>query len=103
MLLNQFFDTADAKELSFTVRGFGDSVRMKHENVAGLQRDSPLVVSHVIINSQRKSRQLDFAATIIFVQQRLRLPGIGNAQFLTAFLPRREACSHEAPFDAPLA
>src|SRR6266568_6524670 len=92
---------ADAEKLALAVAGFGDAVGMKHENVAWLERDSPLVVGHVFINSQWKARQFDFPTTVVFVQERLRLPGIGDAQLLTALLPRCETRGHEPPLDAP--
>src|ERR1051325_1500734 len=76
---------------------------MKYQNVARIQSYSPFVVGHVFENAQWKSSQFDFAAAIVLVKQRLRLAGVCDAQFLPAFLPRREAGGHEPPFDASFA
>src|SRR5215472_16979644 len=103
MLFYEFLKPADAEELALAVGGFPDAVGMKHENIARLQRDSPLVVGHVFVDSQRKARQFDFAAPVVLVKKWLRLSGIRNTQFLAALLPCREARSHEPPLDAPFA
>src|SRR5262245_11002502 len=76
---------------------------MENHNVAWFKRDAPFVVACFLKNAERKSSQLDFAAAPILIEQRLRLPGIGNTEFAAAFLPRRKARSHETAFDAPLA
>jgi len=77
-------------------------VGMEHQNVSGLERDSPFVVGDILKNAQRKSVSSIFPQRPSFVQQWLRLPGVCDAQFLPALLPGGETCGHEPAFDAAL-
>ena len=88
--------------MAFAIRRLGDAVGVKHENVSGIESNSPLVVSDLFKNAQWKSRQFDFSAAPFLVQQGLRLAGIRHAQFLTALLPGCETCGHKPAFDAAL-
>src|ERR1700741_2233291 len=103
MPLNQFSQPLVAEELPFAVHGLGYSVRMEDDDVAGVQRDAPFVVTGLLKNAQRKSGQLDLSAAGVLIKERLRLTGIGHAEFAPSFLPRREASGHEAAFNAPFA
>src|ERR1700722_16859770 len=103
MLLDKLAQTFVAEELAFTVVRFGDAVGVKHQDVATFESDTPLVVRDIFENSQRESRQLDAITTAIFVKHGLRLAGIGDAEFLAAFLPNGETRGHESPFDTAFA
>ena len=76
---------------------------MEHQDIAGIEVQRPLLVGHVIVDSERKADQLQLFATAAFEQQRLRLPGIGDAQFARGLAPGGEAESQEAALDAALA
>src|SRR5580693_7209030 len=103
MLFDDFAQTLHPEKLSLAVCGFRDSVGMKHENIAGFERNAPLIIGDVFKNPEWKTSELDFAATAILIKQRLRLSGIGDAQLASAFLPSCKTRRHEAAFDAPLA
>src|SRR5260370_22962866 len=65
--------------------------------------EATLVVGDVVVDAQRKPLQLDFVAAAAFPEQRLRLPGVGDAQLPPALLPGGKAEGHEAALDAALA
>ena len=73
---------------------------MEHKDVAAFESDAPLVVLHFFKDAERKAGEFDAIAAAIFVKQRLRLAGVGDAKFLAAFLPGCETGSHETAFDA---
>src|SRR5579864_2286952 len=98
--LDQFSQPFVAEELALAVHGFGDSVGMEDDDIAGVQRDTPFVVAGLLKNAQRKAGQLNFSAAAVLIKQRLRLAGIGHAEFAPSFLPSRETSRHEAAFDA---
>src|SRR5579872_4258415 len=102
MLFDDLAQTLHPEKLSLAVCGFSDSVGMEHENIAGFERDAPLIIGDVFKNPEWKSSELDLAATAILIKQRLRLSGIGDAQLASALLPRCKTRRHEAAFDAPL-
>src|SRR6266436_2790767 len=102
VLLNQLHKPGSTEELAFTVRSLRDSVRMKYKNISGLQCHSPFFIGHFFENAERKTRQFNFAAAPIFVEQGLRLPGVCHSKLLAAFLPGRKTRRHESPFNAPL-
>ena len=56
MLFDQTLQTGGAEELAFVIRRFGQAIGMEHQNVSGLERDSPLVISDFLKNAQGKSR-----------------------------------------------
>src|SRR5215469_12013923 len=55
VLFNQLLEPADTEELTLAIGGFGDAVRMKHQNVSRFKRDTPFVVAYIFINSQWKT------------------------------------------------
>src|SRR4030095_9325417 len=103
MALDELAQTLRAKELTFAVHGFSDTVGMKNHDVTGIEGDAPLVVTGLFENSKGKSCQLDLATAAILVEKRLGLAGIGHAKFAAALLPGCKAGGHEAAFDAALA
>src|SRR5437879_3952942 len=76
---------------------------MEDENVAGIEIRHPFFISHVIVDAQREAHQLELLTAAIPVQQRLRLSGVGHAQFARGLSPGGKAESHEAAFDAAFA
>src|SRR5262249_30573522 len=92
-----------SKELPFAVDRLRDAIGMEHDDVAGLQRHSPFVVTYLLKNPERKSSELHLAAAPSLIEQRLRLPSVGHPQFASPLLPRRKANGHESAFDTPLA
>src|SRR2546427_2284882 len=96
-------EPARAIELPVRTGGLSQAVRIKHEDIAGIQSDAPLVVGDVVVDAQRKPLQLDFVAAAAFPEQRLRLPSVGDAQLPPALLPGGKAEGHEAALDAALA
>src|SRR5262249_8340244 len=103
MVFNELTHTLGSKKLTFAIRGFRDSVGMKYHNIAWLQGNAPFVKGDLFENPQRKPGEFDFSATSVFVEQRLRLSRVRDAQFAASFLPRRETDRHEPPFNSPLA
>src|SRR3989441_3884829 len=96
-------EPARAIELPVRTGGLSQAVRVKHEDITGIKSDAPLVVGDVVVDAQGKPLQLDFVAAAAFPEQRLRLPGVGDAQLPPALLPGGKAEGHEAALDAALA
>ena len=103
MVFDELAEASDAEELAFGIHGFGNAIGVKDEDIAGFERDAPLVVLNFIENSEREASKFDLVAAIILVKEGLRLACVGNAELLAAFLPSGKASGHEAAFDAPLA
>ena len=103
MSFDKFSETLDSEELAFAILGFGDTVGMKNHNVAGIESYAPIVIAGFFKNTQRKTCELDFSAAAVFVEERLGLSSIGDAEFAPAFLPGAETRGHKAAFDAAFA
>src|SRR4029077_20732450 len=103
VLLDQKAQLLSPKKLPLAVARLCDSVGVKNQNIAGLERHAPFVVAHFFKNPKGKSRERDLVATPVFIKQRLRLSRVRDAQLAPAPLPGREARRHEAPLDAPFA
>src|SRR5260370_40827781 len=71
MRFNQFFQPLGSEELTFAVHGFGNAVRMKNNDVAGIESDAPVVVVGLFKDAERESGEFDFAATASSVKKRL--------------------------------
>jgi len=99
VLFDKLPQARGTKELPFAVSRFGDAIRMKDEDISGFECHAPLVVVHFLKDAEGETGQFDSVAPAALVQKRLRLPGVGHAEFLTALLPRGEAGGHEAAFD----
>ena len=56
VLLDQVLKPRRAEELAFIIRRLGKAVGMEHQNVSGLERDSPFIVGDILKNAQGKSR-----------------------------------------------
>src|SRR5205823_5494411 len=61
---------------SFRIRGLGQTVGMKHEDISWIQNHRPFVENYIVVQSDRKSFQLQLLAATRLQKERLSLAGI---------------------------
>src|SRR5208282_3299681 len=83
-LKDDFGHALVAEKFARGVLRVADAVGVKHDDVAGIQNETPLVVGGLFKYSQRKPLDPDFLAAAVVIQERLLLAGVGDAQPMAA-------------------
>src|SRR5258706_5307572 len=103
VLFQDRYQPAAAEKLSFAIAGFGESIRIENQNVSLVEFHTPLVIGGIVKNADGKSGTLQLFDATILPEQRLCLPGIGDAQHTASFLPGSKTKRHIAALDATVA
>src|ERR1700722_507220 len=76
-----------------------DPIRVEDQNVTRVQNVAFLIVHSVFKHPQREPLEWNSLTPPAVIKERLLLPGIRDAQFMTSAMPRRETERHKTPLD----
>ena len=70
-----------AKLRAVNIVSFGQAIGAKQQGIAGLKRESKLIIAHAGVKPQRDARESDYAAFLPAQKKRSKHAGAGHPQF----------------------